>query len=63
MFRKLCLLTVLIAACLSSPACAEKKVEDRRADIEVNAPYARVRVNLPDKAKGKETQVDVDVDD
>ncbi|OWY71646.1 hypothetical protein B7486_08160 [cyanobacterium TDX16] len=63
MFRKLLLLTVLLAACLSSPACAEKKVEERRADIEVNAPYARVRVNLPDKEKGKETHVDVDVDD
>lgn len=63
MFRKLGLLTVLFAACLSLPACAEKKVEVRRADIEVDAPYARVRVNLPDKAKGKQTQVDVDVDD
>lgn len=62
MFRKLLLLTILLAAGLSSPACAEKKVEERRADIEVNAPYARVRVNLPDKDKCKKTHVDVDVD-
>lgn len=63
MFRKFCLLSILIAACLFLPACAEKKVEERHADIEVNAPYTRVRVNLPDKEKHKETHVDVDVDD
>lgn len=63
MFRKLAVSMLLLAMCLLLPVCAEKKVEEDRSDIEVDAPGARVRVNLPDEARGKRTRVKVDVDD